>query len=153
MISKKKESQARSNGPGQHSAGPARIRPGARGGRSLNGLTGGAWPSVAATAQNYMERPGPFDQVRIDSPGLSPTSSRVNRGRNPSWARILQGLTSGASRSMRRWLGSTTLDDKPGDGQHWWARGQDADLHDGHGVVHFGGAQGLGSDVPGSNKR
>jgi hypothetical protein len=34
-----------------------------------------------------------------------------------------------------------------------WFGLQDEDLRDGSGVFHFGGAQGLGSDVPGSNKR
>jgi hypothetical protein len=68
-------------------------------------------------------------------------------------AEISQGLTWRPSPAARTRRNDAAEDGDLGEVRDGWLGLQDEDLRDGSGVVHLGGAQGLGSDVPGLNER
>jgi hypothetical protein len=60
-------------------------------------------PTVSARGRRIGTRlPGPSDQVEIDGPWLSSSSSRGSQGRNPSAARPGAGTHLGSSPMTRR---------------------------------------------------
>jgi hypothetical protein len=117
---KKNASQARSNGPGQHSAGPARICDDARGRARFKLPTGEARRSAAGEGQRGMGRPRPSDQVRID--GLWSSSSpghgkqrgnpRADLGGGVAHRGAFSGhgeAMSGRGASRQAWRGATEV--------------------------------------------
>jgi hypothetical protein len=82
-ISKKKSSRARSNRPGKHSAGPARICSDAHRRARFKSPIGRARRSAAGEGRRGMGRPRPSDQVRINGLWSSSSPSHRKQRGNP----------------------------------------------------------------------
>jgi hypothetical protein len=90
--------------------------------------------------------------VKIDGRPSSSSWDIPDGEETLGWARISQGLTWRPSPAARIWQDDAAEDGDLGEVRDGWLGLQDEDLHDGSGVVHFRGTQGLGSDVPRSKK-